>query len=339
MRPGQKIVLAAASLAFSLAFCPIPAKATFDADLDFHASARNEIVELQATLVVPPRLPNVGTVFLWPGLQPDPDGRDFLPINNGVLQSVLTWGNSCAPPWEDQPITHSSWWISAQYVNDYGCVPGFTGCQGGKIMPVEPGDRLRIRFQLSGTEWSQSILDDRTGQEVTFAFDLKGQAQTYAIFAIETNEEAIAPSVVVFEDVALRFRHPDRAACKVDDAEQRVIGLVALADGLACAIQRIRLSKAETVSNAETDACFGEEAHSDLSTQATSVRIDNNSNSKVRIDWIDHSGNQKRYETLRPGQSRSITSYVTHLWEAVDSNGDCKGSFKVHSGYNVFDVR
>jgi len=32
MRPGQKIFFAAASLAFSLAFCPIPVKATFDAD-------------------------------------------------------------------------------------------------------------------------------------------------------------------------------------------------------------------------------------------------------------------------------------------------------------------
>lgn len=300
-------------------------------------------MELQATLVVPPRPPNRGTVFLWPGLQPDPASRKFEPIGNGVLQSVLTWGHSCAP--RNQPPTHSSWWISAQYVNTHGHEPGFTDCQSGKIMLVEPGDRLRIRFQLSGTKWFQSILNVSTDQEVTFKFDLKDQAQTQAIFAIETDKDAIAPSVVVFEDVALRFRSPpdpDQKACTVSLSpmksskgywDQRVIGSVALAGGRECAVQRIRLSKAETA------RCFSEGAHSGEGKQATSVRIVNNSDSEVRIYWIDYSGKRKPQGTLKPGQSRPFDSYVTHLWEAVDSNGDCKGSFKVRSGDNVFDIR
>jgi hypothetical protein len=218
-----------------------PPSTHFDTDVDFRAPSGNEIVELQATLVVPPRPPSVGTVFLWPGLQPE--------IDNGVLQSVLTWGDSCAT--EDLPPTHSSWWISAQYVQSRG------DCRGGETMLVEPGDRLRIRFQLSGTTWFQSILNASSGQEVKFEFDLENEAQTQAIFAIETDKDAIAPSVVVFEDIVLRFRSPndpDKMACRVSVSpmksskgywDQKVIGLVALAGDRECTVQRIRLSRAD----------------------------------------------------------------------------------------------
>jgi hypothetical protein len=86
------------------------------------------------------------------------------------------------------------------------------------------------------------------------------EAQTQAIFAIETNKDAIAPSVVVFEDVVLRFRSPndpDKMACRVSVSsvspmkssrgywDQEVIGLVALAGDRECTVQRTRLSRAD----------------------------------------------------------------------------------------------
>ncbi len=54
------------------------------------ASSTNQITRLQTEMVVPPEPPASGTLFLWPGLQPG--GANFDPINNGVLQPVLTLG-------------------------------------------------------------------------------------------------------------------------------------------------------------------------------------------------------------------------------------------------------
>ena len=77
-----------------------------------YAGTTNEFVDLRTTLTVPAPPPATGTLFLWPGLDPAPGGRNFLPIDNGVLQPVLTWGASCAPG--QQPIQYSTWWISGQ---------------------------------------------------------------------------------------------------------------------------------------------------------------------------------------------------------------------------------
>jgi Putative Ig domain len=83
-------------------------------DLGFEAafllSPPNQYVGLQTKITVPP-LPPIpsdprATLFLWPGLQPDPNSVNFLPIDNGVLQPVLTFGHSCAQT--SQPTLFSS---------------------------------------------------------------------------------------------------------------------------------------------------------------------------------------------------------------------------------------
>ncbi|CAF1250525.1 unnamed protein product [Rotaria sordida] len=98
--------------------------------VSFSVENTNQIVYMETAMIVPPKQAHQGTLFLWPGLQPN--GANFDPINNGVLQPVLTWGTSCAPG--TQPAAYSTWWISAQYVNTYGKFPGYTGCKGGQIM-------------------------------------------------------------------------------------------------------------------------------------------------------------------------------------------------------------
>ncbi|CAF1210031.1 unnamed protein product [Rotaria sp. Silwood1] len=86
----------------------------------FSVEKTNQVVYVETTMIVPPKQASKGTLFLWPGLQPG--GANFDPIDNGVLQPVLTWGTSCAPG--TQPAAYSTWWISAQYVNTYGKLPG-----------------------------------------------------------------------------------------------------------------------------------------------------------------------------------------------------------------------
>ena len=121
--------------------------------IGFDVEATNQVVYMETTLIVPPKQAHQGTIFLWPGLQPG--GANFYPIDNGVLQSVLTWGPSCAPG--NQPPAYSTWWISAQYVNTYGNLTGYTGCLGGPIMAVNPGNQLLIQFKLNGTVWTQIV--------------------------------------------------------------------------------------------------------------------------------------------------------------------------------------
>ena len=202
------------------------------------ANANNQIVRLQTTMVVPPEPPASGTLFLWPGLQPD--GANYDPIDNGVLQPVLTWGPSCAPG--KQPRAYSTWWISGQYVNTNGSDPGYTGCQGGPIMSVAVGDTLNLDFSLAGTIWTQTVTDAQTGQSVSYSIDMMNQAQNLAYFVIE--EYSSAPvSEVIFTDTTITFGSPDSGDCKLAMRGQTdyVSVPVPSSDGRSCAIQEIIL--------------------------------------------------------------------------------------------------
>lgn len=202
------------------------------------ANSKNQMVRLQTTLAVPPQPPASGTLFLWPGLQPN--GANFEPIDNGVLQPVLTWGPSCSPG--KPPRSYSTWWISGQYVNTNGSYSGYTGCLGGPIMSVGVGDALNIDMALAGTTWTQTVTDAQTGQSVSYAIDMMNQAQNLAYFVIE--EYSSAPvSEVVFTDTTITFGAPDAADCKLAMRGQNdfVSVPVASSDGRSCAIPAIIL--------------------------------------------------------------------------------------------------
>ena len=204
----------------------------------FTANSKNLMVRLQTTLTVPAEPPASGTLFLWPGLQPG--GANYLPIDNGVLQPVLTWGRSCAPG--TQPKAYSTWWISAQYVNSYGKDPGYTGCSGGSVMPVNVGDTLDIDMQLAGQVWNQTVTDVQTGQSVNFSKDMLGQTQNHAYFDIE--EYSSAPvSPVVFTNTILTFGAADAADCRLAKRGQTdFVSVPQLSsDSLQCFVQEIIL--------------------------------------------------------------------------------------------------
>ncbi|MGB6874517.1 MAG: hypothetical protein WBD87_00650, partial [Candidatus Acidiferrales bacterium] len=172
-------------------------------------------VGLQTTLTVPP-LPPVPTapgaaLFLWPGLDPATSSTNFLPINNGVLQPVLSWGPSCAPA--AQPAPFSSWWISAQYVNTFGSDPGYSGCLSGSSMLVNPGDVLLINLSLDAASgvWTQTVTDANTIQSVAFSIDMQGQRQNWAYWAMEFWYGAAINTPVTFTNTTITFQSPDTA--------------------------------------------------------------------------------------------------------------------------------
>ncbi|KAJ3396401.1 hypothetical protein HDV05_003180, partial [Chytridiales sp. JEL 0842] len=124
----------------------------------------NQVISFTSTLIVPevpikPARGQSATHFLWPGLQPGraADAVSYFPIDNGVLQPVLTFGPTCAPNQPPRSEPYRGWTVSGQYVNTFGSYPGYTGCLGGEFMDVSPGDRLLMDiFLIPGTTtWKQ----------------------------------------------------------------------------------------------------------------------------------------------------------------------------------------
>jgi hypothetical protein len=207
--------------------------------VDFAASSKNQVLSLSTTLTVPSKpIQNTGTLFLWPGLQPG--GANYDPIDNGVLQPVLTWGPTCAPTSPNS--SYASWWISGQYVNTYGSDPGYTGCLGGTGMNVQVGDALQIVMSLSGTVWHQVVTDPGSQKSVSYDLDMLGQAQNYAEFVIEQYTQNPATDVV-FTATTLVFQNAEPAACQptVRGTNDFFTNPKASADGKQCVIDRIVL--------------------------------------------------------------------------------------------------
>jgi hypothetical protein len=209
-------------------------------------SAQNQIVALDTTLTVPTQPAASGTLFLWPGLQPDGPGSNDLPLNNGVLQPVLTWGPTCAPnsPGGDP---YGSWWVSAQYVNTYLAKTSpdyadYGGCHGGPGMDVEVGDNLDISMILSGTNWVQTVTDARSGASVTYTIDMLGQEQDIAEFVIEGDSQEPV-SDVIFTSTTLTFASSEPSACQphVRGNNDYFSAPQASSDGLHCCIQKLIL--------------------------------------------------------------------------------------------------
>ena len=209
--PSKSVVLTA--------YGPTPSVTESANDLGFQAAfyiaPPNQIAEVQTSLTVPP-FPPVPTaagaaLFLWPGLGPATNSANFMPINDGVLQPVLSWGPSCAPT--SQPTPFSSWWISAQYVNTFGSDPGYTGCYSGSSMVVNPGDVLSIDMALDATTgvWTQTVTDANINQSVSFSFNMQGQGQNWAYFAMEEWYGATINTPVTFSNTTITFQSPDTA--------------------------------------------------------------------------------------------------------------------------------
>jgi uncharacterized protein (TIGR03437 family) len=191
-----------------------PNKPVYQASL--YVGPPNSVTRLQTTLTVPPLPPVPSTrgavLFLWPGLDPATNSTNFLPINNGVLQPVLTYGYSCAPAAQPTP-EFSSWWISGQYVNTYGNDPAHKGCYSGDSMLVNPGDVLMIDIALDSSTgiWKQTVTDSNTNRSVSFSIDMDGQGQNWIYFAIEVWYDAWINTPVVFSNTTLTFQSSDTA--------------------------------------------------------------------------------------------------------------------------------
>lgn len=248
-------------------------------------------VDFSADFTAPESLPentNPGpfSVFIWPGLQPK--GYCFYPINNGVLQPVLSYGNSCAP---DKPQNVEQWWISGQYVNkplyEDNCksVPNefadacenYSHCHGGEFLTINPGQEINTSmvYQPDDQTWLQTI--EAGGQTQTYSIalnycsnnsepathvDREPQSQTRAILSIETHGYN-APLEHTFENILLKIHvgNDQTATCDSTLTIKKIIpsssctplSMVSNADGiLTCHVDSCTIHK-PTAEPADTD--------------------------------------------------------------------------------------
>jgi hypothetical protein len=200
-------------------------------------SGEAEFLSARSTLIVPKEpSPSRGTLFLWPGLQPL---RQDSTVGYGVLQPVLTWGSSCAPGSLSQG---DGWWISAQYV---GTPPGSfsVNCKGGKTMKVDIGDKIDIVMELQGTNWVQTLTNQRNGESVDFKIDLKGQKQQWLLHQIEQPTTVKPSEDVIFESVSAKLSESQPKACypNAKGTNDYFSPPRASADGKTCCISKIIL--------------------------------------------------------------------------------------------------
>jgi len=167
--------------------------------IDFETPRDIGFISLRTTLTVPKEASgstSTATLFIWPGLMPGSGS----PLSGGVLQSVLTWGSSCADITYNPPNT---WWIACMFV------PYVGGCQQGDHMDVTFHDILDIEMTLNGTVWSQVATNRSNGQSVSFDIDMGGAPQFWALFAIETWDQRVKPTEdVIFTNTVLKMAGP-----------------------------------------------------------------------------------------------------------------------------------
>ena len=275
----------------------------------------SDIVALNTTLQVPRTPAKTGLLYIWPGLQPW--GANFKPIDNGVLQPVLTWGHTFCIK-QKQPPPFSTWWISAQYVNIYG--HKFPECSGGPVVTAKRGDHLTITMALSGTIWTQTVSNLETGKSVGFDIDLRGQSQNYAYFRIEPYDARSIPAAT-FSHTTITFSRADAGNCDVRarGARDAVSIPLSIDGGRQCYIDEITLKAAPRPSVCPQ----GGMARSKNNDKSSTVTFKNRHGAPVTVFWLNFVGAREAFAVLKDGESYTVLTHRSHPWIVMDQSSRC----------------
>ena len=251
-------------------------------DIFFNTDASNHdiyfvgfSVDFAAPQSLPPNIsPGEFSVFLWPGLQPG-GSNCFYPINNGVLQPVLSYGTSCAP---DRPQNTEQWWISGQYVNrplfvdKCASIPdgfvsaceNYSHCHGGEFLTINPGQQITTSMVYDNTDnsWLQTI--EAGGQTRTYSIALdycsktseptasvtrEPQSQTLAILSIETHGYN-TPLEQTYENILLKIQVGDDPMATCDNTVS-----MSTADPSSFCSSINMISNADGILTCQVDSC------------------------------------------------------------------------------------
>lgn len=209
----------------------------------------NGWIYFESKIKVPQVTSPAGVIFAWPGLQPG-SGPTYQPINNGVLQPVLTFGQGPYPN-PNHVSAPNKWWISGQYVGGVqGFVPG--GWVGGDVMVVAAGDELKnvFTYEAKTGTWTQTVtnLTAQGTPSVTFSLAMvmgtppsTPQEQNRAIFCLENpNNGSLTQSVSIY-DVVLKVGAPDATLGQDISGQPFVSGVSLKPDQTTLTIERVMI--------------------------------------------------------------------------------------------------
>ncbi|KAJ3012236.1 UNVERIFIED_CONTAM: hypothetical protein HDU68_001307 [Siphonaria sp. JEL0065] len=191
-----------------------------------------QFTNLTLTMTVPPFPTGAhpSTYFLWPGISPGGASRstNFLPISQGVLQPVLQYGDGIPNCQVGPKPAGNVWTVGGKYVNTYTTLAAFTGCRGGAVMLVNPGDQLLAEISLvpgTASTWIQKVtnlgkscngayggVNTNAGCHVDYTIDLLGQSQGELYVDVELYDNAAQNFESTFSNISFMVNNATEAA-------------------------------------------------------------------------------------------------------------------------------
>lgn len=212
----------------------------------------------------------------------------------------------------------------------------FGGSAGGKLLiHTEQGDAYIKDGILAETlihEAAHAVLDKLYATADGWKNAQKKDKNFISDYAREHPErEDVAESYLMY--LAVRYRSNRISAETKRVVEKLMPNRMAFLDTLNHDVNPIVADSQDTEIGAE---CSNEgKLKSKESTSAAEFTITNTSNTAVSGYWIDFSGNRRNKFTIRPNETVTRQTYLTHPWMIVDANDLCvqvivpPGSFSV----------
>jgi uncharacterized protein YegP (UPF0339 family) len=94
---------------------------------------------------------------------------------------------------------------------------------------------------------------------------------------------------------------------------------------------------AATTGYAEAASC-AQGVKSKNSNTPVTVKFINKSGEYRSVMWVDFKGRYVSYANLNPGQSYSVSTFVTHPWIFTDGPGNCVEMFMPKKGVKRFNI-
>ncbi|KAI1075544.1 hypothetical protein F5B20DRAFT_559342 [Whalleya microplaca] len=217
-------MLSAALLVSLLAFAGQTSAATWYF-LRYYPASGEKFTSFSGELTIP-TLPQAGTYYLWPGLQPTD--------NSGVYQNVLD-GRS------------GTWWIGSGWCCANPSLPWGSGFNTYAKEKVTFSNALNS----GGTAWTSTLTRQSTGDIVTDSFALASKSFNQVLFAIELTGVSWDFGELAFTNVVITSTGTDSSWCNTSPENYNsatvysISGLSASVSGstVTCKIDSVVLQK------------------------------------------------------------------------------------------------
>lgn len=91
-----------------------------------------------------------------------------------------------------------------------------------------------------------------------------------------------------------------------------------------------------TVTGASQQSCSAAgTVSSTASGQTFSFYFQNETSESLQIVWINYSGSPQTFDTLAPGGTYGVNTFVGNVWQISDTSSNCLGLFDIEASGHV----